>query len=104
MKINEWKTPSELKRQQQTTSQKPSGGSLEGTILGVLWAIGYEKLPHSHLGTYQQGTENDLSIRDQTANLFCLLVCNFRNFHMSVLVVTHIVNSLDLSLQQSFKN
>ena len=53
MKIDEWKTSSELKRRQQTTLQKPSGGSLEGTILGVLWAIGYEKSPHTHVGTYQ---------------------------------------------------
>ena len=52
----------------------------------------------------QQDTENDLTIRDQTANLVCLLVCNFGNFHMSVLVGAHIVNNLDLSLEQSFKN
>ena len=52
----------------------------------------------------QEDTENDLTIRDQTAKLDYLLVCNFGNFHMSVLVTAHIVNSLDLSFEQSLKN
>ena len=52
----------------------------------------------------QEDTEDDLTIRDQTAKLDYLLVCNFGNFHMSVLVTAHIVNTLDLSLEQSSKN
>ena len=44
----------------------------------------------------QQDIENDPIIKDQMANLSCLLVCTFGNFLAPVLVVPHSVNNLDL--------
>ena len=44
----------------------------------------------------QQDIENDPIIKDQMANLGCLLVCTFGNFLAPVLVAVHTVNNLDL--------
>ena len=44
----------------------------------------------------QQDIENDSIIKDQMANLGCLLVCVFGNFLPPVLVASHTVNNLDL--------
>ena len=44
----------------------------------------------------QQDIENDPIIKDQMANLGCLLVCKFGNFRVPVLVAAHTVNNLDL--------
>ena len=44
----------------------------------------------------QQDIENDPIIKDQMANLGCLLVCTFGNFLAPVVVAAHTVNSLDL--------
>ena len=53
----------------------------------------------------QQNIENDPIIRDQIANLGCLLLCTFGNFLAPVLVAVHTVNNLDLSHeQQSYDN
>ena len=43
-----------------------------------------------------QDIENDPILKDQTANLGCLLVCTFGNFLALVLVLAHTVNNLDL--------
>ena len=43
----------------------------------------------------QQNIENDPIIKDQMANLGCLLVCTYGNFLVPVLVAVHTVNSLD---------
>ena len=44
----------------------------------------------------QQDIENDPIIKDQMANLGCLLVFTFSNFLAPVLVAAHTVNNLDL--------
>ena len=44
----------------------------------------------------QQDIENDPIIKDQMANLGCLLVCRFGNFLAPVLVAAHTLNKLDL--------
>ena len=43
----------------------------------------------------KQDTENDSIIKDQMANLGCLLVCTFGNFLAPVLVGAHTVNNVD---------
>ena len=45
---------------------------------------------------WQQDIENEPIIKDQMANLGCLLVCAFGNFLAPVLVAAHTVNNLDL--------
>ena len=44
----------------------------------------------------QQDIENDPSIKDQMANLGCLLVCTFGHFLAPVIVAADTVNNLDL--------
>ena len=44
----------------------------------------------------KQDIENDPIIKDQMANLVCLLVCTLGNFLAPVLVFAHTVNNLDL--------
>ena len=39
---------------------------------------------------------HDPIIKDQMANLGCLLICSFGNFLAPVLVAAHTVNNLDL--------
>ena len=48
----------------------------------------------------QQHIENDLIIKDQMANLGCLLVCTFGNFIAPVLVAAHTLYNLDLGDEQ----
>ena len=52
----------------------------------------------------QQDTENDPIIKDQMANLGCLLVCAFVNFLAPFLVAVHTVNNLDLGEEQGLEN
>ena len=52
----------------------------------------------------QQNIENDPTIRDQTANIGYFLVCTLGSFLLSFLVTAPIINGLDHSLDQSFKN
>ena len=44
----------------------------------------------------QQDIEIGPIIKDQMANLGCLLVCSFGNFLAPILVVVHTVSNLDL--------
>ena len=44
----------------------------------------------------QQDIENDPIIKDQMANLGCLLVCTFGNLLAPVLVAAHTLNNLEL--------
>ena len=44
----------------------------------------------------QQDIENDPIIKDQMANLGCLLVCTFGNLLALVLVAAHTLNNLEL--------
>ena len=44
----------------------------------------------------RQDTENDPIIKEQMANLGCLLVCAFGNFLVPILMAAHTVNNLDL--------
>ena len=43
----------------------------------------------------QQDIENDTIIKDQMANLGCLLVCTFGNFPAPFLVAAHAANNVD---------
>ena len=52
----------------------------------------------------QQDIENDPIIKDQMANLGCLLVCTFGNFLATVLVAAHTVNNLYLDDKQGLEN
>ena len=51
----------------------------------------------------QQDIENDPIIKDQMADLGCLLVCTFGNFLAPVLVAVHTVNNLDLGHEPCYE-
>ena len=51
----------------------------------------------------QQDTENDPIIKDQVANLGCLLVCTFGNFFVLVSVAAHTAKNLDLGNEQGYE-
>ena len=51
----------------------------------------------------QQDIENDPIIKDQMADLGCLLVCTFGNFLVPVLVAVHTVNNLDLGHEPCYE-
>ena len=52
----------------------------------------------------QQDIENDPIIKNQMANLGCILYCMFGNFLALVLVAAHTVNNLDLGDGQGSEN
>ena len=52
----------------------------------------------------QQDIENDPIIKDQMANIGCLLVCAFGNFLASFLVAAHTVNNLYHGNEQGYEN
>ena len=52
----------------------------------------------------QQDIENDLIIKDQVANLGCLLVCMFGNFLVPVLIAAHTAKNLDFRAGQGHEN
>ena len=52
----------------------------------------------------QQDIENDLIIKDQMANLGCLLLCTYGNFLAPILLAAHTVNNLDIGNEQDLEN
>ena len=48
--------------------------------------------------------KNDRIIKDQMANIGCVLVCTFSNFLAAVLVAAHTANNLDLGHEQGLEN
>ena len=52
----------------------------------------------------QHDIENDSIIKDQMANLGCVLLCVFCNFLAHVSVAEHTTYNLDLGEEQSFEN
>ena len=52
----------------------------------------------------QQDIENDLIIKEQIANLGCLLVYTFGNFLVPILVAAHTVNNLDIGNEHGLEN
>ena len=51
----------------------------------------------------QQDIENDPIIKDQMANLGCLLVCVLGGYIAPILVAVHTVNNVDLGDEQGFE-
>ena len=58
--------------------------------IGISWTVKIRDVKK-----VQQDIENDPIIKDQMANLGCLLVCTFGNFLAPILVAAHMVNNLD---------
>ena len=84
-------------------------GEKTGKVLGKyvirLYSTGISQMVKTrNLIKIQQDIGNDLVIKNQMANLGCLLVCTFGNFFAPIFVAAHTVNNLDIGNEQDFKN
>ena len=76
-------------------------GEKTGEVLGKhvmnLYSTGISRMVKIRdVKKLKQGTENDPIIKDQMADLGCLLVCTFGNLLAPILVAAHTANNLDL--------
>ena len=90
------KTNAEYKRRELNEKGEKTGKALGKHVIN-LYSTGISRvLKIRDVKKLQQDIENDPIIRDQMANLGCLLVFTFGNFLVPVLVAVHKVNNLDL--------
>ena len=90
------KTYAEYKQRELNEKGEKTGKVLDKHVVnlystGISWVVKIRDVKK-----LQQDIENDPIIKDQMANLGCLLVCTFGNFLAPVLVAAHTVNNLDL--------
>ena len=76
-------------------------GEKTGEVLGKhvinLYSTGISRMVKvTDVKKLKQGIENDPIIKDQMADLGCLLVCTFGNLLAPILVAAHTANNLDL--------
>ena len=90
------KTNAEYKRRELNEKGEKTGKALGKHVIN-LYSTGISRvLKIRDVKKLQQDIENDPIIRDQMANLGCLLVFTFGNFLVPILVAVHKVNNLDL--------
>ena len=90
------KTNAEYKRKELNEKGEKTGKALGKHVIN-LYSTGISRvLKIRDVKKLQQDIENDPIIKDQIANLGCLLVFTFGNFLVPVLVAVHKVNNLDL--------
>ena len=90
------KTNAEYKRKELNEKGEKTGKALGKHVIN-LYSTGISRvLKIRDVTKLQQDIENDPIIKDQIANLGCLLVFTFGNFLVPVLVAVHKVNNLDL--------
>ena len=84
-------------KQREITEKGEKTGKALGKHVINLYSTGISRVVKIRdVKKLQQDIENDPIIKDQMANLGCLLVCTFGNFLAPVLVAAHTVNNLDL--------
>ena len=90
------KTNAEYKWKELNEKGEKTGKALGKHVIN-LYSTGISRvLKIRDVKKLQQDIENDPIIKDQMANLGCLLVFTFGNFLVPVLVAVHKVNNLDL--------
>ena len=90
------KTNAEYKRKELNEKGEKTGKALGKHVIN-LYSTGISRiLKIRDVKKLQQDIENDPIIKDQMANLGCLLVFTFGNFLVPVLVAVHKVKNLDL--------
>ena len=90
------KTNAEYKQRELNEKGEKTGKALGKHVIN-LYSTGISRvLKIRDVKKLQQDIENDPIIKDQMANLGCLLVFTFGNFLVPVLVAVHKVNNLDL--------
>ena len=94
----------EYKQRELNEKGKKTGKALGKHVInlystGISWVVKIKDVKK-----LQQDIENDLIIKNQMANLGCLLVCTIGNFLAPVLVAAHTVNNLDFGNGQGLEN
>ena len=84
-------------------------GEKTGEVLGKhvmnLYSTGISRMVKIRdVKKLKQGTENDPIIKDQMADLDCLLVCTFGNLLAPNLVAAHTANNLDLGDEPEYED
>ena len=89
-------TYTEYKQRERNEKGEKTGKALGKHVIN-LYSTGISRVVKIRdVDKLQEDTESDRIIKDQMANLGCLLVCTFGNFLAPVLVAADIVNKLDL--------
>ena len=90
------KTYAEYKQRELNEKGEKTGKALGKHVIN-LYSTGISRVVKiKDVKKLHQDIENNRIIKDQMANLGCLLVCAFGNFLAPVLVAAHTVNSSDL--------
>ena len=89
------KTYAEYKQRELNEKGEKTGKALDKHVVN-LYSTGISCVVKIIYNKKLQQDINDLIIKDQMANLGCLLVCAFGNFLAPVFVAAHTVNNSDL--------
>ena len=91
------KTYAEYKQRKLNEKGEKTGKALGKHVINLHSTGISRRLEIKDVKKLRQGTENDPIIKDQMANLGCLFVCTFGNYHAPVLIAVHTYNNLDFS-------
>ena len=94
----------EYKQRKLNEKSKKTGKALGKHVLNLYSTRIFRVIKIRDVTKSQQDIENHPIIKDQMANLGCLLVCTFGNFLATVLVAAHTVNNLYLDDKQGLEN
>ena len=89
------KTYAKYKQRELNENGKKTGKALGKYVINLYCTGISQVVKIKDVKKLQQYIENDPIIKDQMANLGCLLVCTFGNFLAPVLVAAHTMNNLD---------
>ena len=98
------KTYAEYKQRELNENGEKAGKTLGKHVINLYSTGIFRVVKIRDIKKLQQDIENDPIIKDQMANLGCILVSTFGNFIASVLVAAHTVNNLDLGDEQGLEN
>ena len=83
-------------KQREITEKGEETGKALGKHVMNLYSVSISRcFKIKNVKKLQQDIEDDPIIKDQMANLGCLLVCTFGNFLAPVLIAAHTANNLD---------
>ena len=98
------KTYAEYKQRKLNENGEKAGKTLGKHVINLYSTGIFRVVKIRDIKKLQQDIENDPIIKDQMANLGCILVSTFGDFIASVLVAAHTVNNLDLGDEQGLEN
>ena len=97
------KTYAEYRQRELNEKGEKTGKALGKHVINLYSTGIYRVVKIRDVKKLQRDIKDDPIIKDQIANLSCLLVCTFGNFLTPVLVAAHTVNNLDLVMNKTMK-